>query len=116
MNSAGHGFSPPLPVFVARPPELGERNTAAASELRSVESCSRYLGQAQRVVSESLLVLLQLAGHHLARPEVEASQVHRVAQVAGQLGFTPELLPRGTGEEEGEGEEERERGDRLQIS
>lgn len=71
------------------------------TQLRSEKSFKRYLGQAQQVVSEPLLVLLQLPRHHLPRPEVETSQVHRVSQVAGQLWFTPELLPRRT-EEEGE--------------
>lgn len=84
-----------------------------ASQLRSEKSFKRYLGQAQRVVSESLFVLLQLPRHHLPRPEVETSQVHRVSQVAGQLRFTPELLP-GRTEEEGWGERARERrGDRM---
>lgn len=41
--------------------------------LSSEKSLERYLGQAQRVVSEPLFVLLQLPRHHLPRPEVETS-------------------------------------------
>lgn len=44
-------------------------------------------------VAKPLFVLLHFAGHHLSRAEVEAAQVHRVAEVSGQLGFAPELLP-----------------------
>lgn len=74
---------------------------------REILQC--YLGQAQRVMTESLFVLLQLSRHHLPRPEVETSQVHCVSKVTGQLRLTPELLPwRTEGKEEGDKEGRKE--------
>lgn len=74
---------------------------------REILQC--YLGQAQRVMPESLFVLLQLSRHHLPCPEVETSQVHCVSKVTGQLRLTPELLPwRTEGKEEGDKEGRKE--------
>lgn len=52
-----------------------------------------YLGHTVMLAAKPLFVFLYFAGHHLSCAEVEASQVHRVAEVSGQLRFASELLP-----------------------
>lgn len=83
----------------------GRSMEAAPSQQENLVIClspalTGYLSQAECVVSELLLVLLQLSRHHLPRAKVKTCQVHGVSEVTSQLRLTPELLSCRTEEEE----------------
>lgn len=60
-----------------------------------------YLDLVRGVIADPLAAPVHLAHEHLARPEVEGTQVHGAPQVPCQLGLAPELLPTGAADGEG---------------